>query len=152
MSTSPARILIVAHRTAATPALLDAAWKRARQGPAVFSLLVPKTVNGLHRVVDAEDVGADEAQLVLDLAIPLLQDAVGGEVDGIIGDANPIDAVSDAVNIRGFDEIIISTLPRRVSRWLHMDLPAKLNGLGLPVTTVVASDAARDETPRVLTS
>lgn len=140
-STAPARVLIVAHRTAATPALLDAAWERAKAGPATFTLLVPNTVHGLHRVVDAEDVGADEAQLVLDLALPLLSEAVGGEVEGIIGDSNPIDAVSDAVNLRGFDEIMVSTLPRRVSRWLHMDLPHKLNGLGLPVTTVVAKDA-----------
>lgn len=138
MESAPARILVVAHRTAATPALLEAVWKRATEGPAVFTLLVPNAVHGLHRVVDAEDADKSEAQLVLDLALPLMSESVGGEVDGIIGDANPLDAVADAINMRGFDEVIISTLPRRVSRWLHMDLPSKLRGFGLPVTTVVA--------------
>ena len=42
------------------------------------------------------------------------------------------------LNRHGFDEIIVSTLPARVSRWLHMDLPRKVAGLGVPVTTVTA--------------
>ena len=54
-----------------------------------------------------------------------------------------MDAIQDAVNMRGFDEIIISTLPVRVSRWLHTDLPSKLKGLGLPVTTVTAPGTKR---------
>ena len=56
--------------------------------------------------------------------------------------SSPLDAIQDAVNIHGFDEIIISTLPTRFSRWLHLDLPSKLNGLGLPVTTVTAQERA----------
>ena len=68
-------------------------------------------------------------------------------VEGLVGVSSPLDAIQDAVNIHGFDEIIISTLPTRVSRWLHLDLPSKLNGLGLPVTTVTAQegDPASDE-------
>ena len=46
--------------------------------------------------------------------------------------------IQDAVNLDGYDEIIISTLPARASRWLRADLPSKLKTLGLPVTTVVA--------------
>ena len=57
-------------------------------------------------------------------------------------DPEPLAAIQDAVNLHGFDEIIISTLPTRVSRWLHLDLPSKLNGLGLPVTTVTAKERA----------
>lgn len=139
-SAAPARVLIVAHKTAATPALIEAVADRAQTGPAAFTLLVPNAVHGLHRMVDAEDQDRSEAQLVLDLALPLMSEATGTEVKGIIGDANPIDAVSDAINLQGFDEIIVSTLPQRVSRWLHMDLPRKLNGMGLPVTTVIAHD------------
>ena len=57
----------------------------------------------------------------------------------MIGAPEPLDAIQDAVNIHGFDEIILSTLPKRVSRWLKLDLPSKLTGLGLPITTVTAS-------------
>lgn len=142
-SSSPTRVLIVAHKTAATPALLDAVRERAARGPCTFTLLVPAAAHGLHRVVDPEDVGRDEASDVLELALPLLEEAAGGHVEGIIGDAAPLTAVMDAVNLHGFDEVIVSTLPARVSRWLHLDLPHKIGGLGLPVTTVTAKDRAK---------
>ena len=58
----------------------------------------------------------------------------------MIGDADPVAAVNDAVNLHGFDEIIISTLSPRLSRWLRLDLPSKVAGLGLPVTTVTPAD------------
>ena len=43
----------------------------------------------------------------------------------MVGVANPLDAVQDALNLHGFDEVILSALPARVSRWLHLDLPAQ---------------------------
>src|ERR1700756_2702167 len=89
-SSSPARILILAHKTAATPALLAAVKERASAGPATFTLLVPKLTHGLHKVVDAEDQQSDEAHEVLALALPLLEEAAGGHVDGIVGDPNPL--------------------------------------------------------------
>jgi hypothetical protein len=58
----------------------------------------------------------------------------------MVGDPSPMNAIQDAINIRGFDEVIISTLPARVSKWLKLDLPSKITGLGLPVTTVTARD------------
>jgi hypothetical protein len=139
---SPSRVLVVANRTAATPALLDAVRERAARGPATFTLLVPHTSHGLHRLVDPEDQGTSEAQSVLELALPLLEEIAGGPVEGLVGDPEPLAAIQDAVNLHGFDEIIISTLPTRVSRWLHLDLPSKASGLGLPVTTVVAKERA----------
>jgi hypothetical protein len=132
------RVLVVANRTAATPALLDAVRERAARGPATFTLLVPNPVHGLDRVMDPEDHAQDEGQSVLELALPLLEDAAGGHVEGMVGDAEPLAAIQDAINVHGFDEIIISTLPTRVSRWLRLDLPHKAAGLGLPVTTVTA--------------
>ena len=59
----------------------------------------------------------------------------------MVGDPDPVAAVHDAVNLHGFDEIILSTLPARVSRWLKLDLPSKVSGTGLPVTTVTPSEA-----------
>jgi len=140
-SSARTQVLVVAHRTAATPALLDAVRGRAGRGPAEFTLLVPNAAHGLHRVVDAEDTDSVEAQATLDRALPLLSEAAGAPVEGVIGDPNPLDAIQDAVNTRAFDEIIVSTLPARVSRWLKMDLPSKASGLGLPVTTITGSEA-----------
>jgi hypothetical protein len=136
----PARVLVVAHKTAATQPLLDAVRERAQRGPAKFTLLVPNPAHGLHKVVDPEDQGAGEARTVLDTAVPKLSDAAGAQVEGMVGDADPVAAVDDAVNLHGFDEIIISTLSPRVSRWLRLDLPSKVSGLGLPVTTVTPAD------------
>lgn len=134
-----ARVLVVAHRTAATPVLLQAVRDRAAESEATFTLLVPAAAPGLHRVMDPEDADRGEAESVLELALPLLREAAGGEVEGIVGVAEPLAAIQDAVNLRGFDEIIISTLPTRVSKWLHLDLPSKAAGLGLPVTTITAA-------------
>jgi hypothetical protein len=136
------RVLVVAHKTAATQPLLDAVRERAQRGPSTFTLLVPNATHGLHRVVDAEDQGAGETQGVLDVALPKLSEAAGSPVEGIVGDPDPVAAVHDAINLRGFDEIIISTLPTHVSRWLKLDLPSKVAGMGLPVTTVTPADAS----------
>jgi hypothetical protein len=141
-SSAATRVLVVANRTAATPALLQAVRERAERGPCTFTLLVPNTAHGLHRVVDPEDQSASEAEAVLELALPLLEEAAGAHVEGIIGDPEPLAAIQDAVNVRGFDEIILSTLPKRVSKWLHLDLPSKVGGLGLPLTTVTARERA----------
>ena len=104
---------------------------------------------GLHRVVDPEVAGRQEASVQLEHALALLQDAAGSEVTGHVGDAEPVAAISDTLHEREVDEIIISTLPRRLSRWMRIDLPSKVRGLGLPVTHVEArrepAEAARDE-------
>jgi hypothetical protein len=141
-ASAPTRVLVVAHKTAATPALVEAVRERMARGPCSFTLLVPNSAHGLHRVVDPEDQDRGEAAEVVELAVPVLEEAVGGHVDSLIGDPNPMNAVQDAVNLHGFDEIIISTLPAKVSRWLKLDLPSKVGGLGLPVTTVTAKERA----------
>ncbi len=144
---APVHVLIVAHRTAAGPALLDAVRERAARdaGNIRFTLVVPNTARGLHRVVDPEDTESRSAREALDQALPLLSEAAGSRVEGILGDPSPITAVADAVNLGAFDEIMVSTLPRSVSRWLRIDLPHKVAGLGLPVTTVTAG--AEDRIP-----
>jgi hypothetical protein len=139
-SQSTPRVLVVAYRTAATQPLLDAVRERAQRGRARFTLLVPNAAPGLHKVVDPEDQGGGEAQSVIDRAVPLLSDASGAPVEGIVGSPDPIAAIEDAINLRGFDEVIISTLPTRISHWLKLDLPSKVTGMGLPVTTVTPDD------------
>ncbi len=135
----PANVLVVAHQTAATSELLDAVRERARRGPVRFHLVVPRQAHGMHKVVDPQDASADDANQVLAVALPKLSDAAGNEVTGSIGDAEPLMAIQDAINLGSYDEFIISTLPLGISRWLKLDLVSKAKGLGLPVTHVAAA-------------
>jgi hypothetical protein len=134
----PAHVLIVAHQTAATPGLLQAVRERAERTPATFHLVVPRQPHGMHKVVDPQDAGTGEARGVLDQALPKLSEAAGSEVTGSIGDSEPLMAIHDAINLGHYDELIISTLPLGVSRWLKLDLVSKARGIGLPVTHVEA--------------
>jgi hypothetical protein len=141
-SSAPTRVLVVAHKTAATPALMEAVRERAARSPCTFTLLVPSAAHGLHKVVDPQDQGASEAQEVIARALPELEKASGTKVEGLVGDADPVAAVHDAINLHGpFDEAIVSTLSARLSRWLRLDLPSKVAGMGLEVTTVTPSEA-----------
>jgi hypothetical protein len=133
-SAAPARVLVVAHRTAATPRLLDEVRARAGRSPCAFTLLVPRPY---------WDPETDEAAATLELALPLLDEAAGGHVEGIVGDSDPFVAVQHALEHLGFDEVIISTLPARVSRWLRRDLPHRVKSLGLEVTVVTAEQLDR---------
>ena len=135
-------VLVVANRTSASPTLLDAVSRRAREGACTFTLLVPRSPHGLHRVVDPEDHGHAEAAAAIEHARPLLMQAAGGPVLALIGSHDPLAAVEDALNSARYDEVIISTLPRRLSRWLHVDLVRKVTGLGVPVTHVQARELA----------
>ncbi len=144
---SRARVLIVAHQTADSPQLIDAVSRRAQEGPCTFTLLVPARPRGLHRVVDPEDHGVAEAEARLTAALPLHAAATGEEITGMVGSHEPLAAIQDALNLIGFDEVIISMLPARLSRWLHLDLPRKVTGLGLPVTQVLAPEHALTDIP-----
>ena len=127
-------MLVVAYRTAATPLLLNAVRARARRSDCWFALLVPRPY---------WDPDTDEASMTLELAIPLLEEATGGRVEAIVGDTDPFVAVRDAVTQLAIDEIIISTLPARVSQWLRRDLPRRVEQFGLPVTVVTAQQSER---------
>jgi len=127
-------VLIVANRTAATPLLLAEVSRRASQGPCRFTLLVPRPF---------WDADTEESAITLELAIPLLEEAAGDRVEGRIGGEDPFAAVAAALEAEAYDEIIVSTLPARVSHWLHIDLPARVRRLGLPVTVVTAKKADR---------
>jgi hypothetical protein len=136
MSEAPARVLVVEHKTTSTQPLLEAVRKRAQHGACVFTLLVPNPAHGLHKVVDPEDQATSPGRTVLGDALPALRGATGMSVDGIVGDSDPVAAVEDAVNLGGFEEVIISTPSPRLARWLKLDLASKLTGIGVPVTAV----------------
>jgi hypothetical protein len=136
----PKKVLVVANRTACGPGLVAAVRERAARGDCRFHLVVPAAAHGLHKVVDPEDSGKDESRRALADALPLLSEAAGHPVTGEIGDAEPLAAIQDAIHLQGCDEIIVSTLPRKVSKWLKLDLVSKARGLGLPVTHVEATE------------
>src|SRR5215207_6922470 len=138
----PRGVLIVAHRTAATPLLLDEVRRRAAVGPCTFTLLVPRPL------LDAD---TEEAEITLELAIPLLEEAAGGPVAGLTGESDVLHAVADALRSGRYDEVIISTLPARISHWLHIDLPARVQRLGFPVTVVTAKRRDRPPVARAAT-
>src|SRR3954467_12820770 len=131
---SDRRILIVAHRTAASPKLLAAVTERVARGPCKFTLLVPRPF---------WDPDTEESAITLELAIPLLEEAAGERVEGIVGGTDPFVAVQEALERGRFDEIIVSTLPTHVSHWLRLDLPARVKRLGLRVTVVPARQPPR---------
>jgi hypothetical protein len=128
------RILVVAHRTAATPLLLGEVRRRAEQEDCSFDLLIP----------DAAD--RSEAEPALQLALPLLKEAAGKPVEGLVAGPEPLEAVRQTIEARGYDEIIISTLPRTVSRWLGRNLPRRVSELGLPTTVVTAAGPSAEAT------
>ena len=127
-------VLVVAHRTAATPLLLDAVRRRAQVGRCKVTLLVPKPY---------WDRYTEEAELVVELAVPLLEEAAGRRVEAVIGNSDPVEAVRELVAAKAVNEVIVSTLPERVSRWLGRDVPSRLRALGLPVTVVTAEQSSR---------
>jgi hypothetical protein len=135
---SPRNVLIVANRTAATPALVAEVRRRASEGLCRFTLLVPRAF---------WDADTEESAITLELAIPVLEEAAGGRVEGLIGAEDPFLAVTAALEADPYDEIIVSTLPARVSHWLHIDLPARVGRLGLPVTVITAKKADRPLAP-----
>ena len=134
MTERGAHVLVVAHRTAATPRLLDAVRRRAEQGPCRLTLLVPRSY---------WDPDTEETALVVELAVPLLEEAAGGHVDAVVGETDPVDAVRHVMERAEVDEIIVSTLPQRVSHWLRRDVPTRLRATGVPVTVVTAEQSAR---------
>jgi hypothetical protein len=133
-----ARILVVANKTAESPELLEALKSKGTEHQ--YVLVVPASGGVLEKAADP-DAAREHTQPHLDAALEKLR-AEGFEVEGSIGDSDPVAAVQDAVNFGTFDEIVISTLPLRTSKWLKLDLPSKARrASGLPVTHIETKQA-----------
>ena len=129
MDTQPKkRVLVVANRTAATPRLLEVVSQRRKQGPCEFALLIPD-------VTDRK-----RADWTLENAVPMLQRAAGGPVEGLIGGADPFSSVQDAVRDGRFDSVetmISSKFPSRTAFW------TEVNGSAPPTRPSTGPPAAR---------
>jgi hypothetical protein len=132
-----AKILVVANRTVESPELEEALKQRAAEGDAEFIVVVP-SAHGLAKAANPDAGIADAADHVNHALEKFRND--GLKVEGRLGDPDPVAAVQDAANAESFDEVIVSTLPTHLSKWLRLDLPRKAaHATGLPVTHVVGS-------------
>ena len=136
------RYLVVAHQTLDSPALVDMIRDRLATGPSVFHLLVPATPG--HGLVWDEGHAAVAAEHALEEA-RLRFVAEGIPVTGEVGQANPVYAVEKVLRRDGdatYAEILISTLPSTVSKWLKADAPTRIRKMtAVPVTHVEAVTA-----------
>lgn len=136
------RYLVVANQTLLGDLLLGRIRECLAAGPCQFHLVVPAT-HAPGRSWQTES--RDHAYAVERLNVGLDRfRALGADVEGEVGDGRPMDAVRDAMlHAPPFDEIILSTLPPGLSKWLHQDLPRRMaRTFGLPISTVTARAAA----------
>jgi len=136
-----AHVLVVANRTADSDELLAALKERAQQGAPRFTLLVPATPHGVAWAADMHS-GSAEAETHMQRAVEGMRAAGLDVADGVLGDPDPVAAVQDLLNTGGeFNEVVVATLPKHLSRWLKLDLPSRVKrSSGLPVTHVEASE------------
>ena len=132
------RILVIANRTSSTPTLLHKVSERARAG-ATFTLLIPPDHGG-------HDDWSQE------VALELLGRAADGDLATLACGDDPLDTVHRAVSDGEFDELMVCTSPAHLARWVHHDLPHRLQHLGLPVVVIspeadVAPDHIRAAMP-----
>ena len=139
------RYLVVANQTLGGEHLIEKVRDCVSTGQCLFHILVPATPSSDH-LVWTEGEAQSIARQRLERAVERFQQ-LGAEADGEVGDANPLLAIEDVLRNQSFDEIILSTLPAGPSRWLKLDLPARVQKqFGLPVTHVVGeAEPARKE-------
>ena len=136
------RYLIVANQTLLGDPLLGRVKECLAAGPCQFHVVVPAT-HAPGRAIHVESRDRSFAEQRLRDGLERFR-ALGAEVEGEVGDARPMDAIRDVMlHARPFDEIIDSTLPPGLSRWLRQDLPHRVQrAFGLPVSWVAESAAA----------
>lgn len=143
MTPSKKKILVVANKTADSPDLIAALRRRTVDAPADLTLLVPAVPHGLAWAADMK-AGWSDAVVRADRAASRLREADLELEEVIVGDPDPFAAVGDVLHMREFDEVVVSVLPRGISRWLALGLPARLRrAVDLPVIQVTAHPRAR---------
>lgn len=146
MSETAQRVLIIANKTLGGAEMLDRVRRlNTPAGAASFYLLVPATPVGESPWEGGDfrrQAGVEEAGRKLEKGLELISE-VGAEVDGEVGETDPIDAVR-ALFDRGlsFDRILLSTFTVGLSRWLRLDVPHRLGRLTDLPTEHIESEAA----------
>lgn len=148
------RFLVVANQTLGGQQFSDAVKERVAATECVFYVVVPATPVSDQVVPLGGDTSATKAPSPGELAHAVAEQRLaaalreiqgaGGEADGQVGVSDPLDAVRDVVGRFEADEVIISTLPLGLSKWLRRDLPRQVERLtGLPVTHITGKDPGR---------
>jgi nucleotide-binding universal stress UspA family protein len=142
------RYLIVANQTLGGEQLIAKITECMKAGPCRFYLVAPVTqTEASDRWVSggfdggvlpgAYRIARSLAGARLRHELTRLHEA-GAEADGEVVDPVPVDAIRKIASREDIDEIIVSTLPRRLSRWMTMDLPHRLRrATQLPVSHVI---------------
>ena len=136
--------LIVANQTLPSATLWRAVTERAHAG-AGFHAVVPLTPVA-HGFTWDEEESRKQAEERLGTFLERVR-ALGVEATGEVGDRDPVQAVSDC--LRGMpdvDEIILSTLPPGISRWLGQDVAGRLRS-SMPISVAVVYDEAQAPVP-----
>ncbi len=133
------RYLVVANQTVAGEHLAEVVRQRIASDPAAsFHVVIPAT-RPQNQLVWTEGEAHAIAAERLEAALAGFE-ALGAEVTGEVGDERAVEAVGDALRRDAYDEIIISTFPLGMSRWLKADLPHRVErAYHRPVTHVVAT-------------
>ncbi len=138
--------LIVANQTIGGEQLTAKLDELAGAGSCTFRFLVPVTdTEGLHQwdyppidrlIPDAHRIAAALAQGRLEHELARLRRS-GIEASGEVVDELPVRRAQELLDEEHFDGVVVSTLPRRLSRWLVTDLPHRLARLSeVPVSHV----------------
>jgi hypothetical protein len=135
------RYLVVANQTLGGEHLMEAVRRLMAEGPCRFHIVVPATPSA-EQLTWTEGEAVAIAQARLDRGLARFR-AMGAEADGEVGDKNPILAIGDALEEGPFDEIVLSTLPPGISKWLNLDLPSRVaSHFHLPVTHLIGESEA----------
>jgi hypothetical protein len=129
-------VLVIANQTLTSDELVAAVLARNATNPATFHIIAPATPLSDQELAlrHSEHPGAVAlesgpvvvARMRLAKAMTRLREAKI-DVTGDIGDPNPFEAAAVAMRATTYDHVIVSTLPRRMSRWLSHDLPTKIS-------------------------
>jgi hypothetical protein len=134
-------ILIVANQTLPSEALAAEVARRIASGATVFHVVVPATPPPGGGFTWDEDGARAEAETRLAAFLDGLR-GQGATADGEIGDRDPVAAARDASRDRDIGEVILSTLPAGISRWLRQDVPSRMRGAVTVPVVVVEQHAA----------
>jgi hypothetical protein len=98
-------------------------------------------------IVPADPSESDEAEGRLEMELQRLR-AQGIAADGRVVETDPHEAILDAAASQPYDGVIIATHPATISRWVHLDLPRRVEReLQIPVEWIDArTDNPSEET------